>query len=137
MEFIEILEKYEDDIKHANRMLNPECLSFFKKSEDYWNGYKKACYNWFQLMKEYTHFIPQTRKPNEEELQMIYIDNGISYEPVSILEYRGEEIPVYCDDYGQQEFIIYKGNIYNGGAYNITAEYDFCAFIDNIKDNIE
>ena len=41
MEFKEILEKYENDIKHVNRMLNPDCLSFFKKSVEYWKGYKK------------------------------------------------------------------------------------------------
>jgi len=140
MEFKEILEKYENDIKHVNRMLNPDCLSFFKKSVEYWKGYKKACYNWFQQMKECCEdFNPKSRKPSKEEKdKFTYIsESGCKYEVVAILEYRNEIIPIYCDDYGQQNFIVFKGEEYCGGAYNICSERDFCAFVDCIKDEIE
>ena len=138
MEFKEILEKYEDDIKYADRMLEPRCLSFFKKSEDYWKGYKKACYSWFQMAKECVHFTPLTREADEEEKEQLkYIENDTVYEPIFILLYRGEEIPVYDDDYGQQEFIIYNGEHYSGGTYNFAAVFDFCSFVDRIKDNID
>ena len=140
MEFKEILEKYEDDIKHADKMLDPKCLSFFKKSEDYWQGYKKACYSWFQSMKEYTDFVPQLREPTEKEKEEFthwWYETNTLQKPDRILEYRDEIVPIYYDDYGQQEIVIFKGEIISGGAFNTMAEYDFCAFIDRIKDNIE
>lgn len=140
MEFKEILKKYEDDINYADRMLEPKCLSFFKKSEDYWKGYKQACYSWFQLMKQFTSFVPQTRIPTEEEKQDYlhwWSVTDTTQEPDRILEYRGETVPIYFDDYGQQEILIYKNEYCPGGAFNSMAEYDFCTFIDRIKDNID
>ena len=139
MEFNEILEKYEDDINYANRMLTPKCLSFFKESEDYWKGYKKACFAWFQAMKQYTDFKPLVREATEEEKKkFIYHqgETGFGPEPDKVMGYRGEIVPIYFDDYGQQEVAIFEGEIIPGGAFNTMAYYDFCFVIDRIKDKI-
>lgn len=139
MNFKEILERYENDIEYANRMLTPDSLSFFKKTEEYWTGYKRASYKWFQDMKAELNFKPEIVDMTEEEkIENIYIDEYNNYfYPCQWLKYRDELIPIYIDDYGQQEFIKYKNRFFYGGSYNIYAEYDFCSFIDTVKDNID
>jgi hypothetical protein len=139
MSFEEILERYENDINYANRMLKPESLSFFKKTVDYWKGYKRASFKWFQDMKLELNFIPETQKLiKEESHEYIYVDEFNNYYfPYKLLLYRQEKIPVYSDDYGQQDFIVYKGKAFYGGPYNFCADNDFCSFVDTIKDDIE
>jgi len=139
MEFTKVLEKYESEINYANRMLSPECLSFYKKTEEYWRGYKKAMYKWLQFMKLHCNFTPETEQMSKKESeQLIYVDEFNNYYyPYQWLVYRGEKIPVYNDDYGQQDFVIYKGKGFYAGAYNMDTLYDFCSFIDTIKDGIE
>lgn len=138
MEFQELLEQYENNIQYANRMMTPESLSFFKKTIDYWNGFKHANFKWFQTMKDYSNFKPFTREPKKKEKEELRYTNmnGDIFEPCAILEYRNEIVPIYNDDYGQQEFILYKDNIISGGTYNLMADYDFCHEIDRIKDGI-
>ena len=46
-----------------------------------------------------------------------------------LLEYRGQVVPMYDDDYGQQVFAIFRGRDLVGGAYNMW----YCdSFIDEI-----
>ena len=138
MEFKEILGRYENDIEYANRMLEPKSLSFFKETKEYWQGYKRASFKWFQYMKNKIEFFPETQAMTEDEkIDNIYVDafNNYYY-PHQWLYYRGEKVPVYSDEYGQQDFILYQGKECYGGAYNFCPECDFCAFIDEIKDGI-
>jgi len=139
MDFKDILERYENDIAYANRMLKPDSLSFFKKTKEYWIGYKKASFKWFQDMKVELGYIPLEVDILEEEInKYVYIDElNNYYTPYRMLEYRGEKIPMYIDDYGQQIFIVYNNKAYYGGAYNINTNIDFCTFIDTIKDEID
>lgn len=139
MKFEDFLEKYESEIDYANRMLKPSSLAFYKKTREYWQGYKKAYHNILEFMKGELGFLPKTVNMTEEERkQNIFIDeNGNEYIPYKWLEYRKEKVAIYADDYGQQDFIIFRDKEYFGGAYNFCAEYDFCSFIDTIKDDIE
>ena len=55
--------------------------------------------------------------------------------PLYILKYRGLDIPVYDDDYGQQEFAYFDGKSISGGCYNFFAEYEFISYIDHYLEN--
>lgn len=141
MKFEDLLNLYEHNIEYANRMMTEDCLSFYKKDKQYWIGYKIATNNWFEALKdECSDFNPKIRREisKEEERECKYIDEqGYEHTPVGMFKYRGEDVPVYLDDYGQQEYIIYEGREICGGAYNLAPEYDFCYMIDKIKDEIE
>ena len=139
MEFKEVLEKYENDISYANRMLSPDCLSFYKKTREYWLGYKRAMHTWLQFMKVELNFAPETEKMSKEESEdLIYCDEFNNYfYPWGWLLYRGERIPMYTDDYGQQNFIVYRGKGFYGGSFNFHDLEDFCSYIDTVKDEIE
>lgn len=54
-----------------------------------------------------------------------------TFEPFEILEYRGYDIPIYCDDYGQQYFIVFNDDDWG----NPLGDYDdFMDFIDKKLD---
>jgi hypothetical protein len=82
--------------------------------------------------------LPIERKIGITSKEYKYIDEfKQEYLPYKALVYRGEVIPIYMDENGQQDFIVYHDKIYCGGAYNLAAEIDFCSFIDKIKDEID
>lgn len=50
----------------------------------------------------------------------------------SIIYYRGEEIPCYDDDYGQQVYAKIRGADVSGGAYNLDYALTFCIRMNEI-----
>ena len=58
-------------------------------------------------------------------------DNGYIMDLIYIIDYRGVKIPVFCDDYGQQDICWFDGEWWGGGAYNFNPENDFCSFADS------
>lgn len=60
-----------------------------------------------------------------------------------VIEYRGLTIPVFDDDYGQQDIAWINGEWCSGGSYNFHAEDTFCSRADyyleqqSIKEFIE
>ena len=71
------------------------------------------------------------------ELLGCKLEEGKEYEfkfpLVGILSYNGEDIPVYDDDFGQQDFCMYHGKSISGGAYNLFPESEFIAHIESIR----
>lgn len=54
-----------------------------------------------------------------------------TFEPMEILEYRGYNIPVYCDDYGQQYFVRFDDDEWGNPLGDCD---DFMDFIDKKLD---
>ena len=52
--------------------------------------------------------------------------------PYKLFVYRDQYVPVYSDDYGQQDYTVIDGKTYGGGAYNFFADEVFCSEIDYI-----
>jgi len=130
MKFEDLLYLYEKELEYVDRMTQPDNLSFYKKTKEYYDGYRKACNKWFESLKEKCEdFIPMIKFCISEEKY----NNCLL---IGHLEYRGESVPVYDDDYGQQMFIVYQDQIISGGPFNPCPEDDFCYAIDQIKDKI-
>ena len=134
MKFNDLLQEYENKLNYVKRMTTSDALSFYHKTKDYWDGYLKSSFDWFQQMKMLCEdFNPKVRTATEKESTKYRNADGCS-SLNGILEYRGEIIPVYNDDYGQQKFAVYLGREISGGSYNFCCEYDFCYEIDYLKD---
>lgn len=54
----------------------------------------------------------------------------IDGKPFYVIKYRNIMIPVYDDDYGQQDFAIVLGETVSGGSYNFCAAEEFCDCLD-------
>lgn len=125
MLFIDLLQEYEEKINYVNRMLS---LEQTKHSKDYWLGYKRGVFHFFQQQKDFC----------EDFHPCINVKvNKTDPDQVGTLSYRDEEVPVFSDDAGQQLYIDYYGIIIEGGNFNPFPEKDFCYMIDKIKDDIK
>lgn len=60
------------------------------------------------------------------------VDKDVTYAYIRTLVYRGKKIPVYSDDYGQQDIIFYKRRVIGGGAFNFLSDLDFISHVDDI-----
>lgn len=126
MEFEELLADYESILMNIGRQKNRSY-----RGDEYLEAYYQGASRMFHLSKLNSDFKPSRVEPTPEQKEK-YLFEG--EEPVSILYYRGKEVPVYVDDYGQQEFIVFEGKTFGGGSYNTMAEYDFCDYLDDIID---
>lgn len=139
MKFEDLLKEYEQQLVYVNRMTNPNTLSFYHKTKEYWDGYLNGCFHWFEKMKleceDFNPIINQDFSGEEKEKYKYNIKNNNEEYPLyGLLEYRGEKIPVYIDEDGQQLFAVYQEQEISGGGFNIHCEEDFCYMIDQIKD---
>lgn len=116
-----------------------------KLPEGYLLGYKKALFDFFQETRALnikSADYPEIER-NKAKMEALIKEHNIQIKedknfPVcGIMSYRGEYIPVYDDDSGQQEFIIYNDKEICGGSYNLYPQEVFCQEIDEIKDNID
>lgn len=126
MNFEELLADYETILININRQKRRHY-----RSDEYLEAYYQGASRMFHLSKLSGDFRPARSKPTPEQKEK-YLFEG--EEPVAMLYYRGKEIPIYNDDYGQQEFIVFNDKTFGGGAYNTMAEYDFCDYMDDIID---
>lgn len=130
MDFEKLLEDYEEAIELAKTQKQRKNAP---RGAEYWNVFIDGAFHLFQNMKREIDFEPQVDDPTEEEKQKYYLKEYKEY-PVGILRYRGQEAPIYIDDYGQQEYMIFQGKEYSGGSYNFECRQDFCCMIDDVLD---
>ncbi len=129
--FKDLLADYEQQLAYIKRMIEPETLSFYGKTLDYWEGYFWGVFRTFEEIKIYTDFNPHIRKATtKEEKEFLYLGQP----PCGVLDYRGLKIPIYDDDPGQQFFMVFEGEEFGGGAFNGYPEEDFCYLIDESID---
>lgn len=135
MTFKELTDVYTDALSYANRMMSKECLSFYKKTKNYWEGYKYSAYKMYGIMKcTCSDYRPTIQYMDNDAT---YCDtNGNIYKACGVLSYREEIYDIFCDECGQQVFTICRGQVISGGSFNLVPEYDLCDEIDRIIDNI-
>lgn len=128
MKYEDLLETYEDKLDWVRRQ-----RSHAENPSDYWDGVQIGLLSMYQQLLPLTDFKPMTEKPTEEESKKL-VDPETGDKPYAMLVYRGERVPVYLDDYGQQDYMIYRSEVYGGGAYNFNSLFDFCCIIDYMLD---
>ena len=126
--FTKVLVDYFISCIRIKQKLNRKNLS--KSDEKYLQGQKDQNFYNFERIKDYlkSEELFTRREPTKTEIEKYKIKG--EYPVVGIFEYRGESSPIYCDDYGQQEFLIYKGKELSGGSFNYLPEYDWMYVID-------
>lgn len=107
------------------------------EDEKFREGYLDANLSWFQDMKAYCDdYVPKIL-PITEEIKFRYMLkdklDGEAPAPLSgYFTYRDEIVPIYDDDYGQQDIMLFRGKEYSGGCYNFLAIHDFTYIVDQI-----
>ncbi len=122
MEFNDVLTAYAMQLATIKRFSEKGAYS-----EDYLLGRRAANFYWLQDMINFTGREYEILDATEEELKA-YEHNGDW--PSRLISYRGEIIPVFIDDYGQQLFTFIRGEEHTGGSFNFFAEEEFMYEMD-------
>lgn len=125
MEFADVLEIYEMFLKRIRR---------FKKagafSEEYLEGMRRQNFIWFQDLSLQTSGKEWRELEGIEEVVKDYEFEGEL--PYRLILYRGVILPIYRDDYGQQDFTVIRNRVISGGSYNSFAVDEFIYEVDKI-----
>ena len=92
-----------------------------------WSDTMMALYSEYQFGK----FI-DLEHISAEDLKRFDTEKG--FPCIGFIQYRGHEIPLYDDDYGQQVFGKLNGHDLSGGAYNFNYMQDIMAQADYLID---
>ena len=123
MEFNDVLTAYAMQLATIKRFSQIGAYS-----EDYLLGRRVANFYWLQDMINFTgrDYVERTNV-SDEELKQYEFDGDWPYK---LIEYRGEVIPVFYDDYGQQDYVVIRGEVCSGGSYNLNALDEFMYEMD-------
>ncbi len=133
LKFRQLLIDYLDNCINIKQKMNRKGLS--ENDKNFLEGQRHQNLLDFKRMKYY--YIDEdemfTSRLSTEKDSKKYKIKG-DYPLVEIFEYRGQIVPVYFDDYGQQMFAIYKGKELPGGAYEAQP---YCWLSDEIDSYLE
>ena len=95
---------------------------------------------WFQYIRDnafnYDDFIEEIRDKrtlNRKEFRLSKSQRCPGCEdgkPYKAIKYRNVLIPIYDDDYGQQDFAVINGEEISGGCYNFNSHIEFINYVD-------
>ena len=125
MKFDDIISFYEFNLGN---------IKVFKErkfySEDYIEGMIRQNFSWFEAMaRQCPSRYQEVLVKDGEDVEDYRFENQL---PLKFVLYRGEKIPVYDDDYGQQDFAVIRGQVVSGGTYNFMAAEDFVYYMDQV-----
>lgn len=96
--------------------------------------------HWFRYIRnqlldydDYIEEIRDKRTLNRKEFRLPEsqrcpgCDDG---KPYKVIKYRDILIPIYDDDYGQQDFAVVFGKVISGGSYNYYSYIEFINCVD-------
>lgn len=108
----QLLGIYEDTLAWIERRTRHEALERNKETPEMWATAKLAAYMMFEKLRDHAdggnpnlEFDKYFEKKEGEPLKR----GDAEFPMEGILRYRGVELPVYSDDYGQCRFVVYKG----------------------------
>ena len=125
MKFDDVLDLYEFNLFNIKVFRERKFYS-----EDYIEGMIRQNFSWFEAMaRECPSRYQQVVVKDSEDLEDYRFENQL---PFKFILYRGEKIPVYDDDYGQQDFAVIRGKVVSGGTYNLMAPDEFVYYMDQV-----
>ena len=125
MSFKDILFIYNMKMNNARIKLDRELITY-----DEFNLIRDEALYWLTHLKDMMNMDDWclVRRPTPEEVER-YKD------PIEIMEYRDDIIPIYNDDYGQSMYAFIFGKEYGGGTYNFQPYFDFSNIYDSERAN--
>ena len=141
MKHEDLFEIYQSKLQWIDRRLTPECLEIYEDTAESWKHAKEIAFSMYQELRlDCEDGIPSLKdclNRNEEQIRNIppyKFDNGYECPCCGILQYRGHDFPVYVDDYGMSDFIVFGGNEIQ--ISSLGGECDWYYPIDLILDKI-
>lgn len=132
MKHAELFKIYQESLKQIERqrkegLSSPERIKKLKREAFFlYEDKRYKCEDGIGAPTSVAH--PNKRIPPYEK-------DGQSFPCLGVIEYRGEVLPVYYDDAGMSDFIVYQGRDIMHDSFG--GETDWYYEVDRIKDKID
>lgn len=131
----ELFNFYQSQLAWINRRLKPDCLEVYKESADTWKHAKEVAFNFYQCLRYETEDegVVYSFSFDIDDIPP-YIEDNNKFSCTGILNYRDQKFPIYLDDNGSQEFIVYEGQTIS--ISGLGGSCDWYYLLDQLLDKI-
>ena len=141
MKHADLFDTYQSKLQWIDRRLTPDCLKIYEDTAESWKHAKEVVFSMYQELRlDCEDGIPSMHTcliQDEEKVRNTppyKFENGYECRCHGIIHYRDHDFPLYIDDYGMSEFIVFEGNEIQ--VSSIGGECDWYYPIDLILDKI-
>ena len=141
MKHADLFDAYQSKLQWIDRRLTPDCLKIYEDTAESWKHAKEVAFSIYQELRlDCEDGIPSLHDcliQDEEKVRNTppyKFENGYECRCHGIIHYRDHDFPLYIDDYGMSEFIVFEGNEIQ--VSSIGGECDWYYPIDLILDKI-
>jgi hypothetical protein len=141
MKHVDLFDTYQSKLHWIDRRLTPDCLKIYEDTAESWKHAKEVAFSMYQELRlDCEDGIPSLHDcliQDEEKVRNTppyKFENGYECRCHGIIHYRDHDFPLYIDDYGMSEFIVFEGNEIQ--VSSIGGECDWYYPIDLILDKI-
>jgi hypothetical protein len=141
MKHIDLFDTYQSKLQWIDRRLTPDCLKIYEDTAESWKHAKEVAFSMYQELRlDCEDGVPSLHDcliQDEEKVRNTppyKFENGYECRCHGIIHYRDHDFPLYIDDYGMSEFIVFEGNEIQ--VSSIGGECDWYYPIDLILDRI-
>ena len=141
MKHANLFDTYQSKLQWIDRRLTTYCLKIYEDTAESWKHAKEVAFSMYQELRlDCKDGIPSLHDcliQDEEKVRNTppyKFENGYECRCHGIIHYREHDFPLYIDDYGMSEFIVFEGNEIQ--VSSIGGECDWYYPIDLILDKI-
>ena len=127
---------YLTRLAYIERRMQDDVLEFYGEEKRDWKHAKEIAFQMYEALRyegEDPGYPTSVVKPDEPIPP--YKIGDTEFPCIGVLKYRGEDIPVYNDDYGMRDFIVYQGREITHDSFGLSADWYY--EVDRIKDKID
>lgn len=117
MKHADLFDTYQSKLQWIDRRLTPDCLKIYEDTAESWKHAKEVAFSMYQELRlDCKDGIPSLHDcliQDEEKVRNTppyKFENGYECRCHGIIHYREHDFPLYIDDYGMSEFIVFEGN---------------------------
>ena len=141
MKHADLFDTYQSKLQWIDRRLTPDCLKIYEDTAESWKHAKEVAFSMYQELRlDCKDGIPSLHDCLIQDEEKVHntppykFENGYECRCHGIIHYREHDFPLYIDDYGMSEFIVFEGNEIQ--VSSIGGECDWYYPIDLILDKI-
>ena len=110
MKHEDLFREYQNKLDWINRRLEPDCLKFYQDTPESWKHAKEVAFQMYQQLRYFCEDGLPTQDcfiyASDLKIKPFKAEDKTKFPCIGLLKYRGQEFPIYNDDYSMSEFIV-------------------------------
>lgn len=140
MKHEDLFREYQNKLDWIARRLKSDCLEFYNETAESWKHAKEVAFQMYQHLRYFCEDgIPKYSDcfyySSDLKIKPYKTEDNTKFPCIGILKYRGQEFPIYNDDYGMSNFIVINKLPITVDSFG--GETDWYYIIDKFIDKID